>query len=39
MTLSAIAFRLYYSSESSFFDAKPEIFEAMTLSPSMLFFI
>ena len=39
MTLSAIAFRLYYLSKSSFFDAKPAIFEAMTLSPSMLFFV
>lgn len=38
MTLSAVAFRLHYSSKSSFFDAKPAIFEAMTLSPSILFF-
>ena len=39
MTLSAVAFHLYYLSKSSSFDAKPAIFEAMTLSPSVLFFV
>lgn len=39
MTLSAVAFRLHYSSKSSFFDAKPAIFEAMTLSLVHIFLL